>query len=304
MLRHWLIILVASFRRFNEDRCWTASIVISYFSLLCLVPLVALFYYLGVRILGNSEVIVRSLNIFTEEFFARMDPLFFKRLQALGSNISNLGWFGLLGSLVAASFLFSNLISAINQIFRVKHKRSFFYNRLIEYMVMLVIGVILLISISITGLWIGLQKFLSEKQILSEYINPRWITVVNNFFFQYLLPYGLTFLFLFILYKCIPETRVHTRSALLGAAVAAFFWELFKRGFAFYVVHFSAVGIVLSKILAGTLTSVIFFLLWISSSLIILLWGAELAAVVNEHLEARPAAVRKGKEVSAVEVQA
>jgi len=286
-------ILAASFKRFNDDRCWTASIVISYFSLLCVVPLVALFYFLGVKILGNAELLVRSLNILTEEFFARMDPAFFKRLQALGGNISNLGWFGLVGSLVAASFLFSNLIATINQIFRAKYHRSFFYNRLIEYVTMMIIGVILLLSISITAVWTGLQKSLRESPMVSEFINPNLINFLNNFFFQYLLPYGLTFLFLFTLYKFIPEVRVHTRSALLAAAITAFFWELFKRGFAFYVIHFSAVGIVLSKILAGTLTSVIFFLLWISASLVIMLWGAELAAVMNEYLDSLPEAGEK-----------
>ncbi|MBC7348733.1 MAG: YihY/virulence factor BrkB family protein [Candidatus Aminicenantes bacterium] len=281
-------ILAASFKRFNDDRCWTAAIVISYFSLLCVVPLVALFFFLGVKILGSAELLVRSLNILTEEFFARMDPAFFKRLQALGGNLSNLGWFGLVGSLVAASFLFSNLIATINQIFRAKYHRSFFYNRLIEYVTMMIIGVILLLSISITAVWTGLQKSLRESSMVSEFINPHLINFLNNFFFQYLLPYGLTFLFLFTLYKFIPEVRVHTRSALLAAAVTAFFWELFKRGFAFYVIHFSAVGIVLSKILAGTLTSVIFFLLWISASLVIMLWGAELAAVMNEYLNSLP----------------
>jgi uncharacterized BrkB/YihY/UPF0761 family membrane protein len=58
--------------------------------------------------------------------------------------------------------------------------------------------------------------------------------------------------------------------------------------FAFYVVHFSAVGIVLNKLLQGTLTSIIFFLLWISASMLILLWGAELAAVLNEKYDAAP----------------
>ncbi|MCK7476999.1 MAG: YihY/virulence factor BrkB family protein [Candidatus Moduliflexus flocculans] len=90
----------------------------------------------------------------------------------------------------------------------------------------------------------------------------------------------------FVLYKFIPEVKVHTRAGLIPAAVAALLFEVFKRAFAFYVVHFSAVGIVLSKILQGTLTSVLFFLLWITSSLVILLWGAELAAVLNEKYEA------------------
>lgn len=288
-------ILAASLKRFNDDRCWTAAIVISYFSLLCVVPLVALFYFIGIKILGNAEILVRSLNILTEEFFARMDPAFFKRLQALGSNLSNLGWFGLVGSLVAASFLFSNLIATINQIFRAKYHRSFFYNRLIEYVTMMIIGIILLLSIAITAIWTGLQKSLREIPVISEFINPHLINFLNNFFFQYLLPYGLTFLFLFTLYKFIPEVRVHTRGALLAAAITAFFWELFKRGFAFYVIHFSAVGIVLSKILAGTLTSVIFFLLWISASLVIMLWGAELAAVMNENLDSLPETGAKKK---------
>lgn len=273
--------------------------VISYFSLVCLVPLVALFYFIGVKILGSSELIIRSLNIFTEEFFASMDPAFFVKLQALGDNISDLGWFGLVGSLVAASILFSNLISTINRIFRAQYHKSFFYNRLIEYLVMIIIGVILLLSISITAVWTGMQTFLRESPTISEFINPQIINFLNNFFFQYLLPYGLTFIFLFTLYKFIPETRVHTRSALVAAAITALFWEVFKRGFAFYVVHFSAVGLVLSKMLAGTLTSVIFFLLWISSSLVIMLWGAELAAILNERLNATGNPTAPTKEVQA-----
>lgn len=287
MAGSFLRIIWTSFKRFNDDRCWTSAIVISYFTLLCVVPLIALFAFLAVKILGSSEILFRSLNIFTEEFFARMDPAFFKKLQALGQNVNDLGWFGILGSLISASFLFSNLIAALNQIFRAKYHRSFFYNRLIEYLVMLALGVVLLFAFSITAVWAALQKTLRTSKVFSEFINPQFINFLNNFFFQYLLPFGLTFFILFLMYKFIPETRVHTRSALLGAAVASVFWELFKRGFAFYVVHFSAIGMVLSRILAGTLTSVIFFLLWISSSLLILLWGAELAAVLNERIEAR-----------------
>ena len=79
------------------------------------------------------------------------------------------------------------------------------------------------------------------------------------------------------------------RAALLAAAIGTLLWEVFKRIFAFYVAHFSAIGIVLSRFLQGTLTSMIFFLLWITISLIILLWGAELASVVNERIDEKAA---------------
>jgi membrane protein len=279
-------LLAASFKRFYDDKCFTSSIVISYFALLCCVPLIALFFYVSAKLLGSTEIALRSLNIFTDAFFARSDPSFFKHLQGLSEGVTDLGIFGLLGSLIAASFLFSSLISAVNVIFRTRYHRSFFYNRLMEYVVMFITGIIMFFSTAITAVMTTLDRAAQQSDIVRSYFNPGAVRLVNNFFIQYVIPYFLMFLVFFILYKFIPERSVHTRAAAVPAAVAALLYEVFKRIFAFYVVHFSAIGIVLNKLLQGTLTSIIFFLLWISSSMVIVLWGAELAAVINEKLDA------------------
>ena len=295
-----LHVVAKSVKRFNDDKCWSSAIVISYFVLLCLIPLIALFFYLSVKIMGTSEFAFRSLNIFTDEFFARLDPAFFKRLQALTGAVANLGLFGLLGSLVSGSFLFSSLISTLNGIFRTNYHRSFFYNRLMEYVIMFVMGLILVFSLVITSVWTGLQRAIQESALIKDYINPKAIAIINNFFIQYLLPFALTFLVFFVIYKFIPEVKVYTGVAALAAGIGAFLFEVFKRIFAFYVAHFSAVGIVLSQLLHGTLTSIIFFLLWITFCLVILLWGAELAAAMNEErllraqAQAGPAAAAGG----------
>jgi membrane protein len=289
MARSLFRIIAASIRRFNEDKCWTSAIVISYFAFLCAIPLLALFAYISARVLGSSEIAFRVLNIFNEEFFAHLDPAFFKTIRGLGSQLGNLGWFGLAGSFVSASFLFSSLISSMNQIFRTKYHKSFFYNRLMEYLLMFAVGVMMLFSLAITAVWTALQRGVRSSGLVAEYINPEVLGLVNNVLLQYIVPYALTFMVFFTLYKFIPEVKVHTRSAAIAAAVGSLFWEAFKRIFAFYVANFSAIGIVLSKLLAGTLTSIIFFLLWISFSLTILLWGAELAAVLNERENAHAA---------------
>ncbi len=279
-----LRIIGGSFKRFHNDKCWTSSIVISYFMLLCCVPLIALFAFFSAKILGNTEIAFRSLNIFTDEFFARLDPAFFQRLQGLSSGVNNLGIFGLLGSLVAGSFLFSHLIHTLNHIFRAKYHKSFFYNRLMEYMIMFVMGIIMFFSLAITAVWTALERSIQGSPLVVNYITPKTFAFINNFFVQYLIPYALALLVFFTLYKFIPEVNVRTKAALIGAAVAALLYEVFKRIFAFYVVHFSVVGIVLSKLLQGTLTSIIFFLLWISASLVIMLWGAEFVALLNERM--------------------
>lgn len=282
-------ILSTTLKRFSEDRCGNFAIIISYFAVLCAIPLVALFAFITARIFGGSEIAFRSLNIFSEEFFAQLDPNFFTRIQDLSRNITNLGWFGLAGSFVAASFLFSNLIYSINFIFKATYQKSFLYNRIMEYLIMFIIGIIMLISLSITAVWTTVHRTIKESQIVAAHINPKIVSLVDNFLIQYLIPFTLTFLVLFSLYKFIPEIKVHTRAAALAALISAFLWEAFKRLFAFYVAHFSAIGIVLSRFLQGTLTSLIFFLLWISFSMVILLWGAELAAVINERIDEKAA---------------
>jgi membrane protein len=277
-------IIKTSTQRFHRDRCGNFAITISYFALMCSIPLAALFAYATTKILGSSEIAVRSLDIFSEEFFAQLDPYFFMRVQELSQNITNLGWFGLAGSFIAASFLFSNLIYSINFIFKADYKKSFFYNRLMEYLIMFVIGIIMLISLSITAIWTALHRTIQESSFVANNINPEIVSLLDNFFVQYLLPFTLTFLVLFSLYKFIPEIKVYTKPAVAAAAIAALLIELFKRIFAFYVAHFSAIGIVLDRLMQGALTSILFFLLWLTFSMVILFWGAELGAVLNERI--------------------
>lgn len=280
-------ILGATFKRFNEDKCFNHSIIISYFCLLCAVPLIALFAFATAKILGSSEIAVRSLNIFTEDFFARLDPSFFKKIGGISKNITSLGWFGLLGSFVSGSFLFSSLIYSINVIFKSQYQKSFFYNRLMEYLIMFIIAVILIFSFSITAAWAALHRIIKESAFVANNLNPKVLPLIDNVLIQYVIPFSLGFLVLFVLYKFIPEVKVHTRPAIIAAAIGSILWEVFKRIFVVYVAHFSAIGVVLSKLLQGTLTSIIFFLLWLTFSLAILLWAAELAATLNERMKAR-----------------
>ena len=211
-------ILGSTFKRFNADKCFSHSIIISYFCFLCAVPLIALFAFATTKLLGSSEIAFRSLNVFTKEFFDKYDPSFFSKLSGVSKNISSLGWFGLLGSLIAGSFLFSNLIYSINYIFKASCQKSFFYNRLMEYIIMLIIAVILIFSLSITAVWTALHRLIKESVFVAETLNPKVLPLIDNFLIQYLMPFMLGFLVLFVLYKFIPEVKVHTRAALVAAA--------------------------------------------------------------------------------------
>jgi membrane protein len=277
-------LLGATFKRFNDDRCFRHAIVISYFALLCAVPLLALLAFVANQFLGDVGMAVHSLHLFSQDFFAKLDPTFLDRLDIVIDNATNLGWFGLVGSLIAGSFLFSSLIYAIKSIFKSTQKKSFFYNRVLEYFIMFVTGSILVLSLSITLIWTAAHRAVSASAFVKDNINPGVMKTIDSVFLQYLAPFALGFLVLLALYRIIPEVKIRLRAAVIAAAVGSFLWEIFKRIFVIYVAKFSVVGVVLSQLVKGTLTSILFFLLWLTSSLVILLWGAELAVVLNERM--------------------
>jgi membrane protein len=277
-------VLGASFKRFNDDRCFRHAVVVSYFALLCAVPLLALLAFVANKFLGDVELAIRGLHLFSQDFFASLDPAFFNKLDAVIDNAANLGVFGLVGSLVAGSFLFSNLIFAIKSVFKTTEKKSFFYNRVLEYFIMFVTASLLILSLSITLVWTAAHRAISASAFVREYINPGVMKTIDSLVLQYLAPFTLGFLVLLALYRFIPEVRIRFRAAVIAAAVGSLLWEILKRVFVIYVAKFTVVGVVLSKLVQGTLTSIIFFLLWITFSVAILLWGAELAVVLNERM--------------------
>ena len=151
-----------------------------------------------------------------------------------------LGLFGVVGSFISASFLFSSLITTIDQIFRTKYHRSFFYNRLIEFLMMAVVGIFMFFSLAMTAVWTASGRTLQKSELVRATLNPEALAVINNALLIYVIPYLLTFLMFYILYKYIPETKVHTRAGIIPAALRRPALRAVQGGFAFYVAHFSA----------------------------------------------------------------
>jgi membrane protein len=91
-----------------------------------------------------------------------------------------------------------------------------------------------------------------------------------------LVPLLIGWLVFFILYKTLPNVRVQTRAGLVAGLVAAVLWEAGKFGFGMYLQY--ATG---ATKLYGNLALIPVFLLWVWISWVIVLFGAELAYVIQ-----------------------
>jgi membrane protein len=82
-----------------------------------------------------------------------------------------------------------------------------------------------------------------------------------------------------LIYKIIPNNRIHMKSAALTALFTGLLWEMAKHLFSWYIVHLAEYSI-----FYGSLSTLVIFVLWVFYSSIILVLGAEIVFFLEEDL--------------------
>jgi len=177
---------------------------------------------------------------------------------------------GVLGSLGLALLLYTviSLLQKIEQSFNftwhVSHHRSI-GKRFSDYLTVVLIGPVLLFSA------LGLTASIANVTVIQDAMQIESIGFVTRLA-GHLLPYLLaTSAFAFV-YMFVPNTKVHLKSAIIGAMVAALLWEISSWTFASFVVGSSKYTAIYSAF-----ASMIIFFIWIYVNWVILLIGCSIA---------------------------
>jgi membrane protein len=136
-------------------------------------------------------------------------------------------------------------------------------------LMVLLVGILLLVSMILSPVVTFLQGY---QERIPVAIGPtiQWIL-------KYLLPFILTYCMFFLIYKIIPNNKVHIKSALQAALFTSLLWELAKHLFAWYVLHLFGYST-----FYGSLSTLVIFVFWVYYSSMILIVGGELAYFLEE----------------------
>ena len=116
----------------------------------------------------------------------------------------------------------------------------------------------------------GLVNRLADRQTASMFGG------LAAFLLRTALPFAITIAFLYILYRTAAPDEFTSRHAAAGALLATLLWELARAGFAWYLrnlAHYAG--------LYGALEGIIVMAIWVELSVSIVLYGAEVVALVN-----------------------
>jgi membrane protein len=263
-----------AFSRFRADNITDNAAALTYYSLLSLFP--ALLF--GAALLGvfGQAALIDNAASYLEKAGAPPDTInavtgaLRSAMRQHSTAIVSL-IIGLVVSLNGASGAFGAAGRALNKIFRVQEGRGFVRHKLSDLLWTLVVALLALITFVAIFLGGGLASDVLGKIGLGNTAATVWLWV------RWPVALAVTMTIYAILYYAAPNVEVRRfRWITPGAVVGVVLWIVASAGFFIYVSNFSSYGATY-----GAFAGAVILLVWLWLTNVVLLFGAELNAVVD-----------------------
>lgn len=267
-LEEKLHLLWGVLKKFNDDHGFFLSSGITFNLLICLIPFILLLLALLGTYLYSYREVMNHIRHSMENAFPSLDPKIMNNLLRIIRDRKIVGGLGIVGLAWTSTWVFSSLRTALNIVFQVEKGQGILRGKGIDLLMILSAGIFLLISMALTSgvtfvQGYGFGPFLRMMPVI-------------RFVLKYLTPFFFSFWMCFLIYKIIPNMKIHFKTALLAALFASLLWEAAKQLFGWYVLHLGGFSI-----LYGSLSTLAIFFLWIYYSSVILLLGGEVAFLLE-----------------------
>lgn len=272
----YLRVGVLALRRFVDDRCSQKASALTYYSLLSLVPVLAMVFGIA-KGFGLQKLIERHLMEMAEK--ANWQPEFVDRLLGFSNALLENAKGGLIAG-AGVVLVFWTVISIMghiedffNEIWEVKKSRTL-RRKFSDYLsVMILAPILIIISGSASVLMATQIKGIVQKVSLLGVFAPM-ITVLLQ-----LLPYASIWILLTGLYLLMPNTKVPPKSAILAGVITGTIYQIVQWIYIKFQIGASSYGAIY-----GSFAALPLFLGWLQLNCMIVLLGAEIA-VAHEHQE-------------------
>ncbi len=281
-LAQWRVplrILGRAATNFLEDGGSQMAAAISYYALFSLFPITLLAVSIFGIVLRNPAVQEQVLNAIIT-FLPIQDESIADSLRNVAKLGPTLTVVSAVGSLWSAGALSAAVRRSLNVAFDVTVPRPLLRAKLIDYMLLPIIGVPLLGGVVLTAAWRVVQAEVGRALVFVD--SP----VPTSFFWNagaLAIPVALSFVAFALTFWLLPNRRVHLRHIWPGALLAALGFEGLKVGFAAYVEHFASFDVIY-----GSLGSVIVLLFWVYVVASLVIFCGEVAAEVPHVIRGEP----------------
>ena len=261
-----LRIVLVSLRGFAEDKCQLRASALTFYSLLSVVPVVAMAFGIAKgfgfesmletqlynRMPGQEEVIAQIIG-FANAFLD----------NTRGGLIAGIGVAVLFWTVIK---VLGNIETSFNDIWGIKKARGF-GRKFSDYLsIMLICPILLIMSSSATVLVASQITAIIERIEILGAIAPVILLSLK------LLPFCVIWVMFTFIYIFMPNTKVKFSSALLGGIIAGTVYQVVQWAYINFQIGASKYGAIY-----GSFAALPLFLVWLQMSWLIVLFGAEVS---------------------------
>ena len=262
----YLRILLAAGRGFDEHRCQLRASALTFFSLLSIVPVVAMAF--GIAKGFHFEKMLQEKIL---EKFAGQEDALLKIFDFANTMIENTKGGLIAGIGVIILFwttikLLGNIESSFNDIWGVKKSRPL-PRMATDYLSLMLIAPVLFVLSSSATVFVTTQiSFIAGKLEILGNLKPL------IFFFLKTAPFVIMWTLFGFIYIFIPNTKVDLKSGIIAGVVAGSGYQIMQ----WLYIKFQ-VGVAQYNAIYGSFAALPLFLAWLQLSWLIVLIGAEIA---------------------------
>ncbi|MCF6365520.1 MAG: YihY/virulence factor BrkB family protein [Bacteroidales bacterium] len=254
---------------FKEDKLNIKASALTYFTLLSIVPVLALGFGIAkgfgleavledeiAKSMAGQEEAMNYILEFTRSMLG----------TAKGGLIAGLGFVLLLWSVIK---LLSNIENSFNTVWDIKKPRGII-RKFTDYLTIMMLGPIFMILAGSITVFISAKMTGLQDNTMFQFATPLFLK------FAKIIPFIIIWIIFTLLYLVMPNTKVKFKSALIGGIIAGTIFQLFQ---GLYVSFQS--GATRMNAIYGSFAALPLFLIWLQISWFVVLLGAEISFVVQ-----------------------
>jgi membrane protein len=261
-----LRIIVLASRGFLKDKVQLRASALTFYSLLSIIPIIAIGFAIakGFGFDQDFQALITDKFQSNQALLKEMLQISREALEETrGGYIAGVGMIILFWSGIS---LLHHIEDAFNHIWEIRSARSW-YRKTTDYLTIMLISPVFIILSSSISVFVstGLNEFMSKAPILI-YFKP-----LISFLIKFA-PYFLSWVALTVLFLVMPNTKVKFVPAMISGIISGTILQIL-----FWLYIDLQFGISKLSAIYGSFAAVPLFIIWLQSSWIIVLLGAELS---------------------------
>lgn len=264
ILKNYYIFLRDFLGDLFDDKIGHYASSLSWSTLFSIIPLLVIMLWVFTTLPVFDTVYQKIESLIFSNLLPTDSKVVMEYINTFMENSNKLGYVGAFYVTFAAVMFFKNYDYIVNDIFSTPSRS-----------ILEAVKTYLLLLLIIPAM-MGASFYISS--FAQGYLDKNSIT--SNIHIFYFLPYLIVWMVFYVLYQMSANTSITISSALISSFITSLVWYLSKSAFIFYVLHNKTYESVY-----GSISTLLFFFLWIYISWAIFLHGLKFCDLLNKQEE-------------------